>query len=310
MEKPAIYGSGIIASGLATLLTGNSIPTVIIGRSQESLSRCRNLINQNWDALVTSGLVREENRVAAMKLLTLSDTPSALADRTLVFEAVYETLDAKQSVYHSICRYTEPATVIASTTSSLDVEILAGLTERPEQLLIAHPFQPSHMLPLFEVVRHGGTSQNAVERTCALLASIKRQVVQLHQSVPGFLVNRLTQALFRESIYLIEAGVADAEDIDRAVKYAIGMRYSSIGLLEYFDDVGLTLESTIAKNIYPNLCSATELQETHLRGLSSGDTGLTAGKGLYNWAQKDKGDYFFRKQAPFLESVREWNLPM
>ena len=83
-------------------------------------------------------------------------------------------------------------------------------------------------------------------------------------------MNRFAQALFRESIYLIEQGVTTAADIDRAVKYAVGMRYASIGLLEYFDAVGYELESAIAKNVYPDLCGTRELQQLVLDGLATG----------------------------------------
>lgn len=310
MERIAIYGTGTIGVGLATLLTGNSIPTLVVGRSPESLTQCCDAVGRNWNSLIENRLVTTGNRDAAMALLTVSEDPLALADRTFVFEAVSESPDAKREIYRNICRHTGPETVVASTTSSLDAGILAGLTERPEWLLIAHPFQPAHMLPLFEVVCHENTSQDAIERTCALLESMHRQIVQLRRSVPGFLVNRLAQALFRESIYLIETEVATAQDIDKAIKYAVGMRYASIGLLEYFDDVGFALESTIAENIYPDLCSTSELQKTHLQGLASGNMGLSAGKGFYDWSQKDLDEYFFRKQTPFFSGVKEWNLPI
>ena len=134
-------------------------------------------------------------------------------------------------------------------------------------------------------------------------------MVRLERSVPGFLVNRFAQALFREAIYLVEQGVASATDIDRAVKYAVGMRYASIGLLEYFDDVGFELESAIAQNVYPDLCGATTLQKTVLDGLDSGTTGLRAGRGLYDWESKDIPDYQLRKQAPFYKIAGTWNMP-
>ena len=119
-------------------------------------------------------------------------------------------------------------------------------------------------------------------RTLALLDTLHRQVVVLNRSVPGFLVSRFAQALFRESIYLIEQGVTTAADIDRAVKYAVGMRYASIGLLEYFDAVGYELESAIAKNVYPDLCGTRE---------------------------KDADDFRRRKQSPYFAGVKEWAMP-
>lgn len=199
--------------------------------------------------------------------------------------------------------------MVASCSSSIDAEILAGLSPKPENLLIAHPFQPVHMLPLVEVVRHEKTAQSAIDRTLALLKTLHRQVVVLNRSVPGLLVNRFAQALFRESIYLIEQGVTTAADIDRAVKYAVGMRYASIGLLEYYDAVGFQLESTIAGNVYPDLCGTREIQKTTRDGLTSGKTGQAAGQGLYDWSQKDQDDFRLRKQSPYFAGVREWTMP-
>ncbi len=309
MEKIAVYGSGTIGSCQATLIIGHGLPCVVIGHSDRGLERCRKAIEQNWDDLIAEGLATEKNKHAAMALLTITNDPSALAGRTFVFEAVAEGAEQKQAVYQAIERHAAPGAVIASCTSSIDAEVLAKLTSRPEQLLIAHPFQPVHMLPLVEVVRHERTSGETLSRTMALLETLHRQVVVLNRSVPGFLVNRFAQALFRESIYLIEQGVTTAADIDKAVKYAMGMRYASIGLLEYFDAVGYDLESTIAKNVYPDLCDAKEIQSLVESGLASGKTGQAAGEGLYDWSQKDADDFRRRKQSPYFNGVREWTMP-
>lgn len=309
MEKIAVYGSGTIGSCQATLIIGHGLPCVVIGHSDRGLERCRKAIEQNWDDLIAEGLATEKNKHAAMALLTITNDPSALAGRTFVFEAVAEGAEQKQAVYRAIERHAAPGAVIASCTSSIDAEVLAKLTSRPEQLLIAHPFQPVHMLPLVEVVRHERTSGETLSRTMALLETLHRQVVVLNRSVPGFLVNRFAQALFRESIYLIEQGVTTAADIDKAVKYAMGMRYASIGLLEYFDAVGYDLESTIAKNVYPDLCDAKEIQSLVESGLASGKTGQAAGEGLYDWSQKDADDFRRRKQSPYFNGVREWTMP-
>lgn len=309
MERIAVYGAGTIGSCEATLIIGNSLPCTVIGHSEAGLERCRRAVIQNWDDLIANGLATEENKAHALELLTVTNDPAALAGSTFVFEAVAEGAAEKQAVYEIICRCADPTAVIVSCSSSMDAEILAGLCPRPESLLIAHPFQPVHMLPLVEVVRHEKTAQTSIDRTLALLDALHRQVVQLNRSVPGFLVNRFAQALFRESIYLIEQGVTTAEDIDRAVKYAVGMRYASIGLLEYFDAVGFQLESTIAGNVYPDLCSTTKIQQTVRDGLASGQTGQAAGKGLFDWSHKDQDDFRLRKQSPYFQGVKEWDMP-
>ncbi len=309
MEKIAVYGAGTIGSCQATLIIGHNIPCIVVGHSEAGLKRCRDTVEQNWNDLIAEGLAAEDNKKAAMKLLTITNDPSALNGCTFVFEAVSEDIAKKQSVYRNIRQYAAPNALIASCTSSIDANILAEVTSHPEMLLIAHPFQPVHMLPLVEVVRHEKTSDEAVHRTIALLETLHRQVVVLDRSVPGFLVNRFAQALFREAIYLIEQGVTTAGDIDRAVKYAMGMRYSSIGLLEYFDAVGYELESAIAANVYPDLCDVKDIQELVKAGLASGKKGQAAGEGLYDWSKKDMDDFRYRKQSPFFGSVKEWHMP-
>lgn len=309
MEKIAVYGSGTIGSCQATLVIGHGLPCTVIGHSEKGLERCRKAIAQNWDDLIAEGLATEANKEAAMALLHITNDPAALADHTFIFEAVTEGPAEKQAVYEAAAKYASEDAIVASCSSSMDAEVLAKLSPCPERLLIAHPFQPVHMLPLVEVVRHERTEQSAIDRTLALLEQLHRQVVVLNRSVPGLLVNRFAQALFRESIYLIEQGITTAADIDRAVKYAVGMRYASIGLLEYFDAVGFGLESTIAQNVYPDLCGTRELQKTVLDGLASGKTGQAAGQGLYDWSKKDGDDFRRRKQSPYFAGVKEWTMP-
>lgn len=309
MEKIAVFGAGTIGACQATLIIGNGLPCMVIGHSEKGLARCRNAILQNWDDLIREGLATEENKRAALALLTVTNDAALLEGCSFVFEAVSEDKEQKRQVFQAIERYAASNAVIASCTSSIDAETLAALTGRPENLLIAHPFQPVHMLPLVEVVRHSRTSDEALRRTVTLLETLHRKVVLMNRSVPGFLVNRFAQALFREAIYLIEEGVTTAADIDTAVKYAMGMRYSSIGLMEYYDAVGFDLEKRIAENVYPDLCDTKTIQKMVSDGLANGKTGQATGCGFYDWSYKDSDDFRYRKQRPYFEGVRKWNMP-
>ena len=147
MERIAVYGAGTIGSCQATLIIGNGLPCTVIGHSERGLERCRKSIEQNWDDLIAEGLATEGNKQAAMALVTITNDPAALQEHTFVFEAVAEGTEEKRAVYETIEQNAAPNVVIASCTSSIDAEILAGLVSHPERLLIAHPFQPVHMLP-------------------------------------------------------------------------------------------------------------------------------------------------------------------
>ncbi|MBQ9062656.1 MAG: 3-hydroxyacyl-CoA dehydrogenase family protein [Eubacterium sp.] len=309
MERIAVYGTGTIGSCEATLITGHGIPCVVIGHSEQGLERCRRTIAENWDDLIRQGMAEEKNKRAAMELLTISSDPAELKGCTFVFEAVAEDLAVKKSVYEKILQHADDSVIIASCTSSINLPDLLKTTDRPEQLLIAHPFQPVHMLPLVEVMRHEGNPDQVIARTLSLLKQLHRETVLLRKSVPGMIVNRLAQALFRESIDLIEQGVTTAEDIDLAVKYAVGMRYASIGLLEYFDAVGFELEKAIADIVYPELCDTKDIQRTVLDGIAAGATGQKAGRGLFDWSEKDADDFRMRKQSPYFDGVRKWTMP-
>ena len=123
MEKIAVYGAGTIGSCEATLIIGHGLPCVVIGHSESGLERCRKAIAQNWDDLIAEGLATEQNKTAAMKLLTVTNDPAALAGCTFVFEAVAEGTEQKQAVYQAIEQYAAPTAVIASCTSSIDAEV-------------------------------------------------------------------------------------------------------------------------------------------------------------------------------------------
>ncbi len=308
MEKIAVYGAGVMGSGEATLIIGNGFPCVVIGRSESGLERCRKVVEQNWDDLIAQNLATEKNKEAALKLLTITNDPAALEGATFVFEAVAENVQQKGEVYQIIEKYAAPNVIIASCTSSLNSEDLAATTSHPENMLIVHPLNPTHMIPLVEVVANSKNTPETMARTKAVLKALHREPVTLSRSMPGILVNRFHQAIYRESIYLIEQGVTTAEDINLAFKY-LSMRYASIGVLEFFDDVGMELETSISKIVYPSLCGATDIQDYVAQKMADGKTGKNAGEGLLDWSKIDADDYRYRKQAAFFPTVKEWDMP-
>lgn len=306
--KIGIVGAGRIGASEATLMAGHGCETVVIGVSEDDLARCRASIESNWDALIADGLATEGNKRAALRRTRLTLDYGELAGCAFVLEAALEQLELKRSIYARIEAVCAPETILASTTSAISAGLLAAELRHPARFVVAHPFQPAHMLPLVELVGGPQTAPETIARAKALLEALDREVVTLRHSVPGFIINRFAQALFREAIYLIEQDVVSVEDVDKAVKYAVGMRYASIGLLEYFDDVGFQLEHDIAETVYPDLCGAREVQETVRRGLAEGKAGRADGQGLYDWSQKDEADYLRRKAAPYTASFH-WEMP-
>ncbi|MFZ7134543.1 MAG: 3-hydroxyacyl-CoA dehydrogenase family protein [Eubacteriales bacterium] len=308
MEKIGIYGTGNIGACLATLCSGNGFETTVVGNSEAGLERCRNVMESNWDELIEKKKAAEKNKKAAIGLTSISNDPEDLRSCTFVFEAVAEKSEIKEKVYENIEKVTKEDTIVASTTSSMTATELVSLLKVKSRFMIAHPFQPAHIQPLVEVVETDFTIDTVKKRTVKLLEGLDRQVVILKKDIPGFIINRLAQTMFRESLDMIEHGIATPEDIDKAVKWAIGKRYASIGLLEYYDFVGFELEKSIAENIYPTLCETKHSQEINNEGLKNKKTGYLAGEGLYDWREKDKEEFRKRRTDPFIEALN-WTLP-
>lgn len=307
-QKMGIVGAGRIGAAEATLMAGHGCLTTVVGVDDADVKRCQNAIQGNLDELIEAGLATEANKHAILSLITVTTDYQALAGCSFVLEAAFENLEVKHAIYQQVEEIISDDAILASTTSAISADELAATLRHPERFVVAHPFQPAHMVPLVELVGCPSTTPAVMERARTLLESLDREVVTLHKSVPGFIINRFAQALFREAIYLIEQGVVSAEDVDKSVKYAVGMRYASIGLLEYFDDVGFALERDIAETVYPDLCGTQAIQQTVLEGLASGQSGRTAGRGLHDWSQIDDADYLRRKAAPYIACFH-WNMP-
>lgn len=306
--KTGVVGAGRVGAGMATLMAGHGCEVTIVGLDEDDLQRCRGILEGNLDELVQQGLATEKNRAAILRRFTLTTDTNDLKGCIFVLEAAFEDVNVKKGIYRQVEAVVAPDALMASTTSAIPVELLTADMAHPERFAVTHPFQPAHMLPLVELVGGPNTSPSTIDRLRVFLEELDREVVTLHKSVPGFIINRLAQALFRESLYLVEQGVVSVADIDKAIKYAVGMRYASIGLLEYFDDVGFNLECDIAKTVYPDLCSTRAIQQIVLDGLASGKTGRSVGRGLYDWSQKDDADYLRRKAAPYYACFH-WDMP-
>lgn len=307
--KMGICGTGVISVAYATLMVGNGVDAVVVGRSDESLQRCKQAVSDRFDMLIGEGKATLENKTAAMNKLTLTQDYGDLAGAEFVLEAVWENVPLKHEIYAILESVVDESTIIASATSALLPDVLCEKMTHKARFVVAHPIQPADLLPVVELVVNAETSQAVKEKAHVLLSKqLKRQVVVMEKAAPGFIFNRFQHLLFREALHMVKMGIASPEDIDKVIRYALSARYGSVGLMEYFDDVGFPLHNVIGPTIYPDLCSELTMSTLVTDGIASGKTGIAAGEGMYDWSNKDEGDYRYRKVAPFLAGF-DWDLP-
>jgi len=130
----------------------------------------------------------------------------------------------------------------------------------------------------------------------------------MKKSAPGFIANRLQHALYREAVYMVEAGITTPEAIDRALQTSFAPRYTSIGIFEHFDYAGLDMIVSIEDYLFPTLCNADKTQDLIRDRYESGDLGFKTGQGVYDWGAKDADDFRRRTSEPYFRFFN-WALP-
>ncbi|NNG38290.1 hydroxylacyl-CoA dehydrogenase [Flexivirga sp. ID2601S] len=219
----AILGGGVIGSGWAALLlpTGNRV-TVITLRADGD-DRLRAAIRQQIAASPRTGSCDNMGR------LTITQSQDAIAGAAVVIEAVSEDLQLKQQLFADVADRARADALLLSSTSTLLPEDLGAALPSPSRVVVAHPFNPVHTIPLVEVVTGETATDDITSRARDFLTDVGLVPVALGKPIAGFVANRLQTALLRESIHLIQEGVATARDIDEAITESIGLRWAAIG---------------------------------------------------------------------------------
>jgi 3-hydroxybutyryl-CoA dehydrogenase len=260
IQTVLIYGYGVMGRGVAATFAQSGFTTIV--RSRRKLS----------------GLPAS---LSAAERLP-EDPPD------LVIEFVPEDARAKQAVYAEIeAAYPGDSPLIATGTSGLDLVELARKMKRPERFLGVHYFMPADTAPVVEVMAGLATPRADVDRVADALRRTGKEPVVLYKPIVGFLVNRLQHAILHEAYYLIEAGVASAEDIDHAARRMLAPRMCLNGLIQQKDISGLKIHADAQRSIVPRLFHNATPNPMLQSMVRRGETGLSAGRGFYDWSGCD-----------------------
>jgi 3-hydroxybutyryl-CoA dehydrogenase len=246
IKKIAIIGAGLMGHGIAQEFAQAGYEVHLHDISEGQLQHALKLIESNL-----SSTQQAETYLARIHAST--DLEEVATDADVVIEAVLENLALKQAVFQKLDRLCPEHTILASNTSTLMPSKLATGTQRPDKILVTHYFNPPHLIPLVEIVRHDATSDETVSVIFDLLRKVGKSPVILNREVPGFVANRLQMALFREALSLVEQGVASPQDIDTVVKTGFGRRYAAAGPFAIWELAGWDLALAASEYVVPDL---------------------------------------------------------
>jgi 3-hydroxyacyl-CoA dehydrogenase len=227
IRRIAIIGTGVIGASWTALFLAKGLQVVATDIAPNAEAALRKFVENAWPALKRLGL----SPAASQSNLTFNPAlTEALAGADLVQENGPERIDFKQKLYGQLDETLPPDVIIASSSSGLTMsQIQLGARSHPERCVIAHPFNPPHLIPLVEIVGGAKTSEETIRRADEFYTSIGQRTVRVNKEMPGHVANRLQAALAREVYYLVAEGVVSAADVDTALCWGPGLRWGVMG---------------------------------------------------------------------------------
>ena len=216
VNKVAVIGAGTMGGGISMNFLNAGIPVTILETKQEALDRGLATIRKNYESQVKRGKLKQDKYDQRMALLTPTLKYEDIADADLVIEAVFEEMGVKEQVFKKLDEVMKPGAILASNTSTLDVDKIAAFTKRPQDVVGMHFFSPANVMKLLEVVRGAKTAKDVLATVMAIAKKIKKTAV-VSGVCDGFIGNRMIEQYSRQAGFLIEEG-ATPQQVDKAIE--------------------------------------------------------------------------------------------
>ena len=217
IARVAIIGAGTMGGGIAMNFINAGIPVTLVETNAQALERGLATIRRNYDVTIQKGKLTEPERDARLARIAPTLSYEAIADADLIIEAVFEEMGVKETVFHEIDAFAKPGAILASNTSTLDLNRIAGFTKRPSDVVGLHFFSPANVMKLLEVVRGEATSK-AVLATVMQMATTIGKTAVVSGVCDGFIGNRMIEQYFRQALFMLEEG-ALPQHIDSAIEH-------------------------------------------------------------------------------------------
>lgn len=275
-----VIGAGTMGRGIAYAAAYGGYRTILEDVSPEMLERGIAYIRETLEEGLTRGKVTAEQQKLAVANLTTSRSVEDLCrESDLLIEAVPEEMEVKLEIFTIFDKFARPGALLASNTSSLSITELAAITFRAENCIGMHFFNPVPKMKLLEIVRALETSEATVQACAEVGRRMGKEVVVIRES-PGFITSRINAMIGNEAFYMLQEGIASAEDIDKALK--LGLNHP-MGPFELVDLVGLDVRLNILEYLHKTLGEKYRPSPLLAQYVKAGRLGRKSGRGVYDY---------------------------
>jgi 3-hydroxyacyl-CoA dehydrogenase len=285
VRKVAILGAGLMGHGIAQVSAQVAKFEVNLRDiKQEFLDNGMSMIKDSLQRFLRKGVITENEFSETLgRIHPMLDLKEAVADADLIIEAVPEIVKLKKSVLSEVDKLVKPDAFLASNTSSISITELASVTSRPERFCGLHFFNPPQLMKLIEIIRGAKTSDETIDVVVEVTKKMDKEPVVVKKDCAGFIVNRILVPALNEAISLVWEGIAEPEDIDKAIKLGLNWPMGPLRLADYLGlDTTLSIAEVLRDDLDPKYSPCPLLRQMVRAGL----LGRKTGKGFYDWTKR------------------------
>jgi 3-hydroxybutyryl-CoA dehydrogenase len=283
VQTIAVIGAGTMGRGIAHVAALGGYRTILEDLLPNALRKAEGEIRANLDKAVELGKVSGADALAAIAHLEYAGSvEEAAREADLVIEAVPEEMESKIEIFTLLDKICRPDTIFASNTSSLSITEIASVTYRAKKCVGMHFFNPVHKMKLLEIVRALETDDDTLASAAEVGRRMGKEVVVIRES-PGFITSRINAMIGNEAFYMLQEGIASAEDIDKALK--LGLNHP-MGPFELVDLVGLDTRLNILEYLHKSLGEKYRPAPLLVQYVKAGRLGRKAGRGVYEYPEQ------------------------
>ncbi len=285
IRRIAVLGAGLMGHGITQVAAQVAKYDVNVRDiEQRFLDSGMSMITESLQRFVKKGQMTEAQMLETLgRIHPMLDLKEAISNTDLIIEAAPESIELKKAIFREIDAYAPTMAIIASNTSSVSITELASATKRPEKVCGMHFFNPPQLMKLVEVTKGARTSKETTQAVLAVAHKMEKETVLVKKDCPGFIVNRILIPALNEAAALYWEGVADRDDIDKAITLGLNWPMGPLKLLDYIgSDTALAIAEVLTKELDPKFHPSTGLKQMVKAQL----LGRKTGKGFYDWTQR------------------------
>lgn len=310
VKNIAIFGAGKMGNGIAQLFATGGYPVYLWAFDEKEKIRAAEIIDENLILLVENEIVKSTDVSAIKERITITtDFDFVAVKADFAIECILEEMELKQNFFKRLDTITESDVILCTNTSAMSITEIVSKAEHKERIVGTHFWNPPFLIPLVEVVKTVYVADGIAEKVCLILTEVGKKPIIAKKDVPGFIANRMQNALGREAVSIIASGLADAKDVDTAVKYSFGMRLGSIGPIEQIDAIGADLCFRIGSYLYPYLEDSHQASPLLKEKVEKNELGFkTGGVGIQTWTEEEMKAYHERTTRDIIQIGKALNL--